>query len=833
MMKQNTILYFSALLLTGLLIGCSTTKNLPKDEVLYTGIKKIDYKDKAKEKKYIVDGKEGVITSIANAYNAVDNILSSKNLAATKEALDSHFGNKKMTKEEKKQVEVTKAIDRKAFFTASQEVEATLAFAPNNALFGSSTYRIPLPVGLWFYNGFTGSKSKLGKWIFNTFAANPIFISTANPRLRAQVATNTLRNYGYFHGKVDYEVLPEKNPRKAKVAYYVNMSDLYKFDSIQYVNFPPKADSILRSNWNDRIIRKGDPFSVVNLDAERERINTLFRNNGYYFYSPEYTQFKADTIQRPGWVQLRVEPLPTRPDKVRHQWFVGTTTIRVNKSSMMRDSLDSVYHRNGLTYYYKGKRPPVRIGVFRRNLMRRGSVYKVDEYNRSIEALNSLGIFSMLDLSYTPRDTTSACDSLDLNINATLDKPYDGQFEVNVTSKSNDQLGPGLTFGLAKRNAFRGGEKISFNVHGSYEWQTKASASNAKSLINSYEYGTSLSFDFPRLYFPWLKRKHLHKLGTTSFALDADWKNRARYFSMVSLSASAIYTFQTSPRSKNEFIPFSIDYDALLSRTDKFKDIIAKNPALYISMRDQLIPSMKYTYTYTNATKISNPYLLQVSVKESGNLTSAVYAIAGRKFTEKDKYLINNPFAQFLKVTAEYRKSINFDKYGQLAMRVDGGIIKAYGNSSTVPYSEQFYVGGANSVRAFAIRSIGPGKYHPANSSYSYIDQTGDIKLEANAEYRFPIVGNIYGAAFLDAGNIWTLKNDDNRPGSQFSISRFPRDLALGTGFGLRYDMDFIVLRLDLGIGIHAPYDTGKSGYYNIKKFSDGLGLHFAVGYPF
>ena len=164
---------------------------------------------------------------------------------------------------------------------------------------------------------------------------------------------------------------------------------------------------------------------------------------------------------------------------------------------------------------------------------------------------------------------------------------------------------------------------------------------------------------------------------------------------------------------------------------------------------------------------------------------------------------------------------------------VAAGVLWAYGNSSRGHNSEQFYVGGANSIRAFTIRSIGPGKYVAPSSTYSYLDQTGDIKLEMNLEYRFNLFGSLYGALFLDAGNIWLMEKDENRPDAEFRFDTFWRQLALGTGLGLRYDLDFFVLRLDLGVALHVPYDTTKSGFYNIPKFSDGLGLHFAIGYAF
>ena len=169
----------------------------------------------------------------------------------------------------------------------------------------------------------------------------------------------------------------------------------------------------------------------------------------------------------------------------------------------------------------------------------------------------------------------------------------------------------------------------------------------------------------------------------------------------------------------------------------------------------------------------------------------------------------------------------------RLVTRLAAGIVYSYGNSDVAPYSDQFFVGGANSVRAFTIRSIGPGHYTTEKTKYSYMDQTGDIKLEANIEYRFPLFGSLQGAVFLDAGNVWLLREDEKRPGGKFKLSRFFNDLAVGTGAGLRYDLEFLVLRFDLGIAIHDPADTHKSGYYNINKFKDGLALHFAIGYPF
>ena len=243
-----------------------------------------------------------------------------------------------------------------------------------------------------------------------------------------------------------------------------------------------------------------------------------------------------------------------------------------------------------------------------------------------------------------------------------------------------------------------------------------------------------------------------------------------------------------------------------------------------------------YMYTYDNASLpgVRNPIWWQTTVSSAGNLTSCIYRIFGKSFKEKDKKLLGVPFAQFLKVNSEFRYHYKIDKNQMIASRIAGGVIWSYGNALAAPYTEQFYIGGANSVRAFSARSIGPGSYAPdKENKYSFINHVGDIRMEANVEYRFRIIGDLHGAVFLDAGNVWLMRKDESRPGGEFTLKNFARQIALGTGAGLRYDMDFLVFRLDCGVGLHDPYDTGKSGYYNIPKFKDSLALHFAIGYPF
>ena len=451
----------------------------------------------------------------------------------------------------------------------------------------------------------------------------------------------------------------------------------------------------------------------------------------------------------------------------------------------------------------------------------------------SLQKLSEMDIFSSVRVNYVPRDTALNSDSLDIVVSAMLDKPFDAEFEGKVTSKNNNYVGPGLSFSMKKRNAFRGAETLGLSAWGSYEWQTGAHIEKNNSLVNSFEYGASASLSYPRILFFGLGKKLWRRsISSTNFELNARWVNRASYFSRVSLGASVSYTLQRKRNVKHEFTPFSLTYDLMLHSTAKFDSIIHANPALYISMRDQFIPSMEYTFTWKKE-KNRQQQTLKVNVKEAGNVTSGIYAIFGKGFNEQGKELFGVPFAQFIKASVQYTRQFPLTTRTCLATRIFAGIVYSYGNATTAPYNDLFSIGGANSIRAFSIRSIGPGSYHPAKSAYSYIDETGDLKLEANIEYRFPIIANLYGAAFIDAGNVWLIRENDKQPGGKINISEFGKTIALGTGIGLRYDLDFLVIRFDLGIGIHAPYDTGKSGYYNMPSFGKSLGYQFAIGYPF
>ena len=696
-----------------------------------------------------------------------------------------------------------------------EEVMGAINVAPNNSFFGSPSKRIPFPFGLWIYNRFERYEKGIGKWIFNKLAADPIYISTVNPDTRSKVATNLLKDYGYFNGEVTYKVDTTDNPKKARLNYTIDFGHGYLLDSIRYVGFTPRTDSLIQASRSESLLHRDNPFNVNILNEERERLVELFRNNGYYYYRSDFITFQADTIMRPGYVNLKVMQQSNVPENALQTYYIGNTTVNLigQNGELPTDSVD--FHH--FKVKYSGDKPGVRFGVLRRKfLYRNGEMYSLLRQNYSQEALSRMGVFKFNEFRYEPRPNTQ--DTLDITVNAMFDLPYDSELELNVKTKSTKQTGPGAIFKLSRKNFRRMGASLNLELKGSYEWQTSSTVDGESSVMNSYELGAALSLTFPRLILPWQQnRMNAFRFPAQSdFKIYADQVNRARYFKMLSFGGEVTYSFQ---------------------RRRGLRHTVTM---LFHSLDDQFIPSFTYTLTYDNTyRKRRGRIWWENSFTSAGNVTSMIYAAFGKSFKEKEKKLLGNPFAQFVKYSTEFRYLFNINEKQQIATRVMGGVIWAYGNKTIAPYSEQFYVGGANSIRAFTIRSIGPGRFHPvANPNYSYVDETGDIKLEANLEYRFRMLsnflgGNLNGAIFLDAGNVWLMRKDEARPGAEFTLNHFFDSIATGTGFGIRYDLSFLILRLDFGIALHVPYETDKKGYYNIPNFRDGMGIHFAIGYPF
>ncbi len=769
---QFSIFNFQLLIVfaSTMIISCSTTKHLPEDELLYTGTKAVEI--------------EGITPSPLHEQ-------------------------------------------------AIGEAKVAFVSPPNNALFGSSRYRTPFPVGLWAYNAFVGDSTGLRRWLFRTFATQPIYISTVNPALRADVAENTLRNYGYFDSRVGYTVDTLAGGRKAKLSYTLHLGTPWYYGKVEYLGFAPSMDSLVRATWADRLLHEGNQLSYATLIGERNRLFQLFREQGYYYFRPEMITILADTTAVKYKAQLRITPHADLPAYATQPWRLGHTYFTFNGKRNPRFELQNSTSGH-TTYLYQAKRIPIRQALIASRIAwRHGDLYSPTTQDATQRDLNRLGVLNAVSINYVPRDSTYTTDTLDVYITAQLEPPYELSLEANLTAKSNDQVGPGIVASLSRRNLLRMAEVIQFRLKGSYEWQTNRTLRREGSVVNSFEVGSDLSISVPQLLFPGGYDYPYKRPVSTTARLYADWLHRGGFLRKLAFGGNLTYAFSTSEMVTHSVSPFILTFNTLEHTTARFDSIMTANPAIGLSFRDQFIPSGSYTFTFDNtAQNRQHPSRVTFTLASAGGLTSLIYAATGSGLNQRGKSLLGTPYAQFIKGYAEACRYYRLAHHHTLATRLITSIIYSYGNSTVPPFSEQFHVGGANDLRAFPLRGIGPGSYH-ATGRYAYIDHTGDLKLEANIEWRFPLVGQLSGALFMDAGNVWTLRNDVARPGAQIHWKTFAHDIALGTGLGLRYNLRVLLLRCDMGIPLHIPYDTGIRNYYNVPHFLRGLCFHFGVGYPF
>lgn len=708
------------------------------------------------------------------------------------------------------------------------EIRSAVNVAPNNywKLVG---WRYPFPLGLWVYNNWPNPPKGFKHWIYEKLVEEPVLVSDVRPEVRTKMLDQLLDNNGYFSGATSYTLNKAKNPKKASISYTVYPGQPYPIESMELLpdtsHLYHLIDSFARK---DSYLMSGMRYSTDSLSDARIRITNRVRNNGYYFFQPSYIEYLADTVQTPGKVAMRMVLASKIPDFCLRKYSTGHITVNIFRANG-GGTPDTIQYPD-ITIV---QMMPSRL---RRRILpecirfRPGRTFSVRDMNRTQTYLSRLGIFSGIEIEAIP-DTASSPDNprLNVQINCTFDKPLEVSVEANATSKSNSYIGPGLIVGVTNRNIFGGGEQLSVKLNGSYEWQTGGGRKGG--IFNSYEAGITTSLAVPRLIAPKFVRRSRYQLNWTRFQLNADLLNRPHYFRMAQFNMSMSYDWRVTRHIQNTFTPFKLTYTKLMNTTEVFDSIMDANQAVALSFRSQFIPQMMYSFTFDKALDRDNLINWQFSVQEAGNVFWGIYELCGR---HGEKELFGTPFSQFIKGTTQvvYNRRLSGDNW--LVGRIATGAAHAYGNASQVPYAEQFYVGGANSIRAFTVRSIGPGSYHaPEGTPEDNFDQTGTFKFEANLEYRFPIFGPLHGAVFLDTGNVWLLKDDPQRPGGKLQASTFLRDLALGTGVGLRFDIGMLVLRGDLGIGIHAPYDTGHGGYYNMPSFGKSLAFHLAIGYPF
>nr|WP_311520621.1 BamA/TamA family outer membrane protein [uncultured Porphyromonas sp.] len=713
---------------------------------------------------------------------------------------------------------------------ARNELESVLNYKPNNSLLGSAKHRLPFSYPFFFDKYYAHSNNFFGRWLYKTFGEKPILLSEVNPELRATVAEQVLREYGYFHSSVTPEVtIVGKDSISARPSYHIAMGAPHVLDSINYqLEALPlqELDSLVHSKRG--FLHRGDPFGVLALENERTRISNFLRDRGYYFFQPNHIVYEADTVQVPRKVQLRVLLSEKMLPEAYRPWHIGSITyeVRDGQNSALTDSLMV----EGVLFKYH-KRSPVKFSsLLPRIGFESGTLYNQESQIKTLRSMADLNAFAYTDVAFNRSSNDSINNALDIIITSQLDKPYSTELEGVFRFKSNNQVGPGLNFSVNRKNIFRGGEMLTVTARGSYEWETKHNTKGRSWDINSYELGVTTSLTFPRLLLPVLNHEPLSFPASTLISLNGTFLNRARFYKQAQFGADLTYRLEPNANMRHSITPLSLSYNHLLSKTERFEEVIAKNPIIGLSFRNQFIPQANYLFGYE--LKGRHGFSIQTYIAEAGNVLSLFYKGKKREGTEPYKFL-GAPFAQFVKGTLELRYNYKFSPKLQLASRAYAGAVYSYGNMTVAPYSEQFYAGGANSIRGFNVRTLGPGGYSPAmEDPLSFMDRTGDIRFETNLEIRYKVFGAIELATFIDAGNIWLMREDANRPNGQLTKEYFLNDIALGTGLGVRYDLDFLVLRLDIGIGLHKPTRRAEK-YFNTFENGFPTVFHLAIGYPF
>jgi hypothetical protein len=390
------------------------------------------------------------------------------------------------------------------------------------------------------------------------------------------------------------------------------------------------------------------------------------------------------------------------------------------------------------------------------------------------------------------------------------------------------------------RNAFKGAELLSLNMAGSFEAQLSGVNKN----LFSYSFNPQIELTFPRFLVPFnIKQTNSIYVPKTTFSLSYNFLKRVNYFDMSTFQFAYGFKWKNSIRVEHEFNPINISNTSLNNESVVFTDLLAANPFLKKSYEEQFIAGGNYSFTYNEQMLAGKrlQYFLHFTAETAGNLFSLVNLIGGETPTaENPSKIVGSIYSQFAKLSVDGRAYYNFSDKNKFALRVFAGVASSYGNSSTLPYSKQFFSGGPNSIRAFQINSIGPGTYLQNTATTGFLQLGGDIKLETNAEYRFGIYRFIKGALFVDAGNVWLQKSNPANIGSPFAFSSFMNELAVGAGLGLRVDVSFFVLRFDLAIPLREPWlEDNHRWVINQIDFTSStwrnknLILNIAIGYPF
>ena len=685
---------------------------------------------------------------------------------------------------------------------------------------------------LWIYNISGHPKKNKGfkHWLKYKVGEEPVLASPNLIEKNRQILQNHLENKGYFRDTVMVSTTVKN--KKLTAVYTAEIGDQY---TIRNVTYPKDTDSLgLRIDSLQRrsLLKKGAPYDLDLIKEERTRIDSRLKNRGFYYFNPDYLLVDLDTAVGNHQVDMHLLIKEEIPQEARNVYRINDVTVYAEYDIRRDSSMKNAYTTpEGFkildTLHY------LRPIVFSKTLVfKPGDIYKRDDHNLSLSRLVSLGVFKFVKARFEPVDTTDENSKLNAFYYLTPTAKKSIRFEVSGLTRSDNTTGGEMSVNWRNRNFFHGAELFNAKFYGGLEEQFIGLGQK----ISTRRYGVGLDLYIPRIISPFKLNTSSAFVPKTRISAGYDIFDRSAEYTLNSARASFGYIFKNTLTTENQLTVLGINYVRPTNIDSAFQVGLDSNITLRRSIERQFIIGSSYNFNYNSQARPNhrmNNFYFNGNLDLSGN---ALGLITGANLNKgKQVNIFNVPFAQYIRLEADFRHYLSFNKYSMLASRITGGAGFSYGNSTTMPFIKEFFAGGTNDLRAFRSRALGPGSYFAGNPNSVPIlaDQPGDVKLEMNLEYRAKLFSIVRWAIFMDAGNVWTLRSDTSRPGSQFD-NHFLKDIAVGVGTGLRFDLTILVLRLDVAVPVRYPWlpDGSKWVLKNTTDISKMV-LNLAIGYPF
>ena len=699
-----------------------------------------------------------------------------------------------------------------------------------------------MPVKLWIYNMAWDSVPEKGfkHWVKYGLGEPPVIFDYYFVESVETDMQNYLFNKGYFDSKVSSE--EEIKGKKVQINYEIQAKEQYTISKYEYPEVTDTITKLIDSLKEDSYIKTGDGYDLETLKRERQRINDALRNKGYYYFNPDYLIFRIDSNYSKKTLDVYMVLKQGIPDRSTNKQYLSRVYVFADYSLENEEFVYDTIPMDGYRFIYGDKflRPEVLSDAI---MLRKGQLFRFSDYSATLNKTMGLGVYKFANVRFENDGQRTDSSWIYSEVFLTRAVPKSLRLELQAVTKSNDFTGPAFQASYRDRNIFRGAEEFTFNLSAGFETQL-AKKENA---LNSYELGIDGIFRIPRFIFPFIDlNQYLGENYTPGTIIRAGYNfyDRTNTFTLNSINFSYGYSWRETETKSHDFTLLSIDFSKLTNTSSEFDSILNNNPLVRESFEQQFIVSIGYRYTFN--TQVLEEKKIQTYFQWNNELAGNTISLAKKILNteagpgEKNKFL-GIAYSQYARTSGDLRFYTNLGNYNKLVYRAFLGLGVPYGNSNTLPYRKQFYIGGASSVRAFRYRSVGPGTYFPDSTANNILfDQTGDIKIESNLEYRFNIYKLVKGALFLDAGNVWLLNSDSTKPGGAFQWSDIFSEMSVGTGFGLRFDASFFVLRLDLATPLRKPYLPAGSRWVmdridfgSAKWRRNNLVLNLAIGYPF